>query len=474
MDAVNAVVIVLAVALWGWSVALLLLNKRDPTSTLAWLFYVSVFPLGGPLTFLIFGPQRLERKALKRKRKLVAGVRTEIESMQGGLAKAPALSEQESRLLRLASKISDYPATGGNEVEILPNPAEGLHAMREAIRGAKSFIHLEFYIIATDDVTRDLFNDLTAAALRGVEVRILYDSFGSIFLKRFSLRKLEKAGAQIAGFLPFSLIPNRINPHFRNHRKILLVDGKVAFTGGANIGKEYLGRPYRQQWRDFLIRVRGPVCTQLQDVFAKDWLFTTEEDLFHDRYFPPAESPGSTVVQCIESGPDTQFHVFHQMVFLALNSAEHEILLTTPYFIPDPAVNAALMVAALRGVKVQLLLPAKSDAPLVQRASRSFYSDVLAAGVTIHEYQPTILHAKMLCIDGKWSMFGSANMDTRSFRLNFELNLLMFGDRLAAQATSLFRGDQLNSTPVTAEKFARRPIATKILENACRLLSPIL
>ncbi len=474
MNTFNIAIIVLGFGLWIWAVALLLLNKRDPTSTLAWLFYVSLFPYGGPLTFLVFGPQRLERKASKRKRRLQEAHGNEIKSKRTEAKDTPELSDLENRMVRLASQISDYPATGGNEVEILPNPAEGLHAMREAIRAAKSFIHLEFYIIATDEVTRDLFSDLTAAALRGVEVRILYDSFGSLFLKRFSLRPLEKAGAQIAAFLPFSLSPDRINPHFRNHRKILVVDGEVAFTGGANIGKEYLGRPYRKQWRDYLIRVRGPVCVQLQEVFAKDWLFTTEEDLFQDKYFPKPKSYGSTVVQVIESGPDTRFHVFHQMLFLALNSAEHEILLTTPYFIPDPAVNSALMVAALRGVKVQLLLPAKSDAPLVQWASRSFYDDVLAAGVSIHEYQPTILHAKVMCIDGKWSMFGSANMDTRSFRLNFELNLLMFGDRLAADAANLFRLDQENSQPVLPAVFARRSIRKRIVENACRLLSPIL
>jgi cardiolipin synthase A/B len=474
MNPLSLAIALVALLLWAWAVARLLLDKREPTSTIAWLLFVTAFAVAGPLFFLILGPQRLERRAVRRRQRLAARATPGESDARERAVNAPPLSHLETRLIRLATQVSEFAVTGGNRVEILPNPAEGLHAMREAIKDAKHFIHLEYYIIATDEVTRDLFNDLTEAARRGVEVRILYDAFGSLSLKRLALRKLEKAGVKVAGFAPFSLFPRHINPHFRNHRKILVVDGRVAFTGGANIGKEYLGRSTRKQWRDYLIRVRGPVCVQLQEVFGKDWLFTTGEDLLVDRYHPEPEIAGNTVVQVIESGPDTRFQALHQILFLALNSAEQEILLTTPYFIPDPALSASLMVAALRGVKVQLLLPAKSDAPLVQWASRSFYDDLLAAGVTIHHYQPTILHAKMLSIDGKWSMFGSANMDIRSFRLNFELNLLMFGETLGSQAATLFRNDQLNSKPVDREKFQRRSIGERLLENACRLLSPVL
>jgi len=469
METLNLVVGLTCLALWGWAVGILLIYQRDPTSTLAWLMYVTAVPGVGPLTFLIFGPQRLERKALRRKRRL-----SSLGSPTFHSGVPPSLNHVEENLIRLASQFSDYSVTSGNEVEILADPARGLQAMREAIRGAKSFIHLEYYIIASDEVTKDLFSDLTEAAQRGVEVRILYDSIGSISLKRFALRHLEKAGAKIAGFLPFSLVPNRINPHFRNHRKILLVDGTSAFTGGANIGKEYLGRFSKKQWRDYIVRVRGPVCQQLQGVFARDWAFTTNEDLFQEKYFPKAEFPGSTVLQVIESGPDSRFNLFHQILFLALNSAEKEILLTTPYFIPDPAVSSALRVASLRGVKVKLMLPEKSDSFPVQWASRSFYEELLAAGVSIHHYQPTILHAKMLCIDENIILCGSANTDIRSFRLNFELNLLMFGERLASQAAELFRTDLSKSRPVDRQAFLARPVRERILENFCRLFSPIL
>ena len=296
-------------------------------------------------------------------------------------------------------------------------------------------------MIASDEVTKQLFDYLLKATQRGVEVRILYDSLGSLFLKRIFFLKLLRNGAKIAGFLPFSVVPQRINVNFRNHRKILVVDGRIAFTGGTNIGRQYLGRRNESQWHDYSVRVDGPVCQQLEDVFAKDWQFTTQEDLFDARYYPEPRLAGDGVIQVLESGPDTPFHSLHQALFLAINGAEHEILLTTPYFVPDPVIITSITVAALRGVKVVLLLPLKSDSKIVQYASRSFYDNLLKAGVQIFEYQPRVLHAKMLVIDKKWTILGSANMDIRSFRLNFELNLLVYGTSTAEQAARLFAED---------------------------------
>jgi cardiolipin synthase len=222
------------------------------------------------------------------------------------------------------------------------------------------------------------------------------------------------------------------------------------------------------------VRVEGPVCQQLEDVFAKDWQFTTQEDLFDSRYYPAPQEAGDSVIQVLESGPDAPFHSLHQALFLAINRAEHEILLTTPYFVPDPVIITSITVAALRGVNVILLLPLKSDSKLVQYASRSFYDNLLKAGVQIYEYQPRVLHAKMLAIDKKWTILGSANMDIRSFRLNFELNLLIYGPSTAEQAARLFAEDLKQSKPVELDAFMRRPIPQVILENACRLCSPLL
>jgi len=456
----------------------LLIYKREPSSTIAWLFFVTVVPIFGALLFLIFGPQRLERGASKRRKEIEKLVRAPTAilplAVSGEVDINAGLPAEDTAVLRLARQVSDYGVTTGNGVELLSDPHHALLAMQSAIEAAEHFIHLEYYIISNDEVTAALFEYLVRAAERGVEVRVLYDAIGSLSLKRIYFRKLIQAGAKIAGFLPFSLIPQRINFNFRNHRKILIIDGHTAFTGGTNIGRQYLGRRNKSQWHDYSVKITGPVCLQLQDVFAKDWHFTTQEDLFQSSYYPQARAAGDSITQVLESGPDTAFATLHQALFLAINSAQYEILLTTPYFIPDPAIMFALTVAALRGVRVRLVLPLKSDAPLVRYASRSFYDGLLRAGVEIYEYQPRILHAKLMVLDQKWTMLGSANMDIRSFRLNFELNLLIYGNSVASQATQLFQMDLAQSQAVDPEKFRRRPIGLQMLENACRLLSPVL
>ena len=452
----------------------LLLNKREPSSTLAWLLFVTTFPIIGALLFLVFGPQRLEREAYKRKRVIRQIVSPPSRLIQANQTETSAqrasLPPEERAVLKLTRQISEYGVTEGNRVEMLADPHEALLAMQREIESARHFVHLEYYIIAGDEVTKQLFDCLLVAAKRGVEIRILYDALGSLYLRRRHFKELVKTGAKIAGFLPFSLVPQRINVNFRNHRKILVIDGTVAFTGGTNIGREYLGKRNKSQWHDYSVRVEGPVCRQLQDVFAKDWRFTTREDLFHTRYYPVRPSSGDSVIQVLESGPDSPFSLLHQTLFLMLNSAREEILLTTPYFVPDPAIMTALIGAALRGVRVRLVLPLKSDARLVQYASRSFYDALLRAGVEIYEYQPRILHAKMMIIDRRWTMLGSANMDIRSFRLNFELNLIIYGASMAEQASSLFQQDLLQSERVDVGTFSRRPIGQQMLENACRLL----
>jgi cardiolipin synthase len=481
---IGAVILTLFYTLWfllsTTAVVHLLIIKREPSSTISWFFFVVTVPIGGALLFLIFGPQRLEREAFRRKKEIARIVGSPYLALEEGTGEIPfpkaiSVPVADRNILKLARRVSEYGFTEGNRVYLMADPMHALVSMQEVIQSAKHFIHLEYYIITNDEVTQQLFEQLLLAARRGVEVRILYDSIGSLSLKKFFFfRRFIQEGVKIAGFLPLSFLPQRMNVNFRNHRKILIADGKVAFTGGTNIGNQYLGRRNKSQWHDYSVRVEGPVCKQLQDVFAKDWQFTTQEDLFQPRYYPASEPVGDSAIQVLESGPDSAFYTLHQTIFLAINSAEREILLTTPYFIPDPSILASLTVAALRGVKVSLLLPLKSDAPLVRYASRSFYDTLLQAGVRIYEYLPRVLHAKLLVIDNKWTILGSANMDIRSFRLNFELNLLIYGSSVVAQAVSLFENDLKQSKEVEYESFEKRPLPQKMLENACRLFSPVM
>lgn len=467
----DAMILAIAAFLpWLASVYLLLIQKREPSSTVAWILFVTMAPILGPFVFFLIGRQRWFRKAIKR-RKLIPSKSTLSDE---DVMQYRSMSDLDYNILSLATRASEYCPTSENVLVFLPDPGETLNQMRAAIQGAKEFVHLEYYIIANDEVTQALSQDLISAAKRGVEVRVLYDSFGSLSLRKYFLRNLTQGGVKIAGFLPFSLIPQHFNINFRNHRKILIIDGKDAYTGGVNIGRKYLGTRTKNQWHDYSVKVTGPACRQLQDVFAKDWYFTTREELFDARYYPNSESQGSGVVQVLESGPDSSFRSLHKTTFLAVSSARRSIMMTTPYFIPDPAIKVALTVAAMRGVSVQLILPAKTDAPLVQLAARSFYEDLLKAGVKIYEFQPRVLHAKLLVVDDKWTMLGSGNMDIRSFRLNFELNLMIMDTQLAETCRQTLEEDIQESQLVTWELYEQRPLIKRLAENSCRLLSPIL
>lgn len=460
-------------ALWN-----LLLYRREPYSTLTWIFFILLVPVLGPLIFFVFGPQRIERRARKRDSEILASNRhsqilahLEKETLPISIM---GLNEEDLQILRLGSEISNYPATNGNTIELFSDPETTLLRMESAINRAQKFIHLEYYIFSNDEVTARLFECLLKAAQRGVEVRILYDSIGSFFLKRIYFHKLVQNGVRVAGFLPFMKFPHPINFHFRNHRKILIIDGINAFSGGTNIGREYLGKRNKNQWRDSTVEVTGPICLALEDVFARDWHFTTQETLLDEKYYPPSIKRGDSLIQPVESGPQSPFHALHHAVFMALNAADKSIQLTTPYFVPDSSVLSSLISAALRGVDVTLLLPAKTDAPFVKYASRSFYEELLEAGVKIFEYQPRILHAKLLTIDNRWTLLGSGNMDVRSFKLNFELNLMVYGKEFSSQTLAILAKDLEQSREILLSQFRGRPISQKIIENFCRLFTPIL
>jgi cardiolipin synthase A/B len=463
-------------ALWvvlGFAAILhLLLHKREPISTLSWGLFILLVPLAGPAIYFAFGSQRLVRQASKRKKQILAPVKSHLPKHSA--------NSQEIKLgtkpnfFRFFQKVSEFPPSDFNQVLFLHDPQEALTHMISAIEQAKSYVHLEYYIIASDAITENIFEALIQARNRGVEVRVLYDSFGSLSLKRLHFLKLKRAGISVSGFLPFSLMPQRLNLNFRNHRKILIIDGKTAFTGGTNLGKEYLGKTGDHQWRDFSIQLWGPVCLQLQEIFRKDWSFTTKETLLSDKYFPASEPTGSARIQVLESGPDAAFHNLHHAIFWAISSAKKQVSIMTPYFIPDGAMMAALEVAALRGIDLKIVLPQKNDQPLVKWASRSYYSELLKSGVKIYEFEPKVLHAKLLTVDDEFTLIGSGNMDIRSFKLNFEVTLIIQDSNVNQQAQTLFDNDLRKSNEILLEKFQKRGLIQEITENTCRILGPIL
>lgn len=448
----------------------LLIHKREPISTISWGLLVALVPLLGPALYFTFGPERLVRQASKRKSLISTRFsRIELSSDVGGLPHPHGDS-----LFNLTQNISSFPISEGNRLLFLHDPQETLNTMIAEIDKAQVYIHLEYYIISSDSITENIFDSLISARRRGVEVRILYDALGSLSLKRLHFRKLKEAGIQIAGFLPFSLLPQRINLNFRNHRKILVIDGKTVFSGGTNLGKEYLGKPGKHQWRDLSIQLWGPVCLQLQEVFREDWAFTTKEDLIDNKYFPNLSEEGNARIQVIDSGPDTSFQSLHRAIFAGITSARQKISVITPYFIPDSAMTTALEVAALKGVDLKIILPQKNDQPLVRFASRSFYSELLKAGVGIYEFEPKILHAKLMTLDDEFTIIGSGNMDIRSFRLNFEITMIIQDKEITRQAQEIFDIDLKRSRNITPAVFSKRGLHQEVIENACRILAPIL
>lgn len=381
-------------------------------------------------------------------------LRASLDDDLGGAVVSTETSQiGRSQLALLNADQGVFPATRDNAVEVLLSGDEAYDAFERAVRDARHHIHFEFYIWRADETGRRFRDLLMEKARAGVEVRVLYDGIGGSEVHGEFMRPLVEAGGRAAPFLPVNIFERRLRVNFRNHRKIIVVDGQVGFTGGVNIGDEY------REWEDTAVRLEGPVVYQLQEVFAEDWYFATGENLATNLYFPPAfgpsaceAPPGSATARVIASGPDLKRQIMHQVFFMAISLARTRIWLVTPYFIPEQSIIAALTTAALRGVDVQLIVPGDgaSDVSIARWAGQAFYEELLESGVKIHEYKGKVLHAKVLLVDDVWSFVGSANLDIRSFRLNFEINCLVSDPRDAPTLRGVVRAGRRAQPPAAA------------------------
>ena len=363
--------------------------------------------------------------------------------------------------------------TFNNKVTRFITGADKFEALVRDIRQAKEFIHLEYYIWRGDKLGTRLVEELTKKAEEGVEVRLLYDGMGNSRLPKDFFDKLHAAGGYTAAFLPPFIV--RIN--YRNHRKLCIIDGKVGYIGGFNVGDEYLGIVKRYgPWRDTHLRVVGDAIDQMQIRFIKDWNFTTRYGAvqLEQRYFPLREQTEGIRMQIVSSGPDTKWHNVHNGYFKMINEAEHHIYLTTPYFVPDDGIFEALRVAALSGLDVRILIPGNPDHFFVYWASMSYLGQLLEAGVRCYQYERGFIHSKSLCIDGKMSSVGTANMDIRSFDLNFEVNAFLYDAAFTRELEQDFLNDLKSSVEITREWYYRRRWWFKVKEAVARLISPML
>lgn len=453
-------------------VPFVLLRRQNPAVTIAWIFAILLMPFVGAVAYLIFGNSRIARRAHARGRhRLKHRVRAPAEFAN---IASPIDVRGQLQLFRLLERINTCPAVAGNKVCIYTDMAENYAHQLDAIRGARHHVHIEYYIFQPDAIGERFRDELIAAARRGVEVRFLYDSLGSLYLHGSWLREMQQAGIETAGFIPLNPLTRRWIFNFRNHRKIVVVDGTLAFMGGANIGKEYLGEGDIKDWADTHLRIEGPAVRQLQRVFAEDWAFAGGKVLTSEEHFPELEPRGSVVAQVVPGGPDARVPVYHQLYFSAVANAVQQVRITTPYFVPSESVLTAIETAALRGVDVEILLPGISTKFFVQTASRAYYEELLDAGVKIYEFQPGFMHSKYITVDGRWSVVGTANFDNRSMRLNFEIGLALYDAELTIQLDRTFDENRARSLRIDRDQWRRRPAARRIFENSVSLFSPIL
>jgi cardiolipin synthase len=462
-------------------IPVVLVRRKEPASTLAWILTLVFLPAIGPLLFMMFGRDRV-RWSARRKREMDALVRAEVATHApqmiagaGDSIPVPQVTDLEIALFKVGARLTHGRPSHGNAVTPLFGGNDTYDAMGAAIDAAKHHVHAQYYLIRNDATGAWFKERLIAAAKRGVEVRLLCDGYGCLTLARSYLRDLRKAGARFAWFLPArSLLLQPVN--LRNHRKIVVIDGETAFTGGLNIGDEYRGQMAGVgEWRDIHVSIRGPAARDLQRIFVQDWTFASGEQLDAAKYFPenPAQ-PGHATVAIVPSGPDTRNEAIERIFFGAIAGARDRVHMTTPYFVPDQAITVAMELAAMRGVDVSLVLPSHSNHAVTFHAGRSFYDPLLESGVRLYEFTPGIVHAKTMVVDGAVSLVGSANMDLRSFRLNFEVHALVHDASLADRLEQGFAEDVRSSRLVNLAEWRARPGMDRVLEGASRLVSPLL
>ena len=456
-----------------------LLHKRDNRAATIWIGIVWGLPALGPLLYLIFGVNRIRRHALK------LGIHKNYSRpVPEDLGEPePVGAEHLKHIARVVNRVVAQPLTAGNRIEPLTNGDEAFPAMLTAIAGARTSITLCSYIFDNDRSGRQFVAALAAAQARGVAVRVLVDAAGTRYSFPPITWRLRRAGLPYARFLPTSLLtPWRLATlNLRNHRKLLVVDGRQAFTGGMNLrhgnrlipGAEPLA-PLPARVQDLHFVVTGPVVGELQGTFANDWAFTTGETLTGDTWFPPLTETGEVIARVVPDGPDADFENARWTFLAALAEAQHSVQIITPYFLPDTALISALNLAALRGVRVDIILPAKNNLPFVDWASRALWWQVLERGCRIWLTPPPFDHTKLMVVDGHWVALGSANWDARSLRLNFELNLECYGRDFAHTMVTLVERKLAVAREVTLAEADRRPGWQRLRDAAARLFAPFL
>lgn len=464
------------------------MENRDPQKTLSWILVITLLPGLGFVLYLIFGKNVRKRRWEKVKKrineylaneeikKVVAA--TTMEELQKSLDfEKENFDPSDHHIMKLVLTSGIAPVTFDNDVMIFTEGESKFAQMLEDMANAKDYIHLEYFIIRQSEIADKIKAVLMEKARSGVKVRILYDDLGSWKLYRNPgyLAEMREAGCEVVSFVQgkFPFIFRSIN--YRDHRKICIIDGKIGYVGGINIGDEYVHKSRKFGfWRDTHLRIRGSAVYMLQVIFALGWYLRTEEMLIDSKYFPKQEHKGNSIMQIAASGADTPEATIYQAYFYAIAQARETIYIETPYFIPDEAILTALKSAAMAGVDVRIIFPEKSDHYFVHMASLSYLEELIKFGAKVHFYQKGFIHSKMVLVDKEVASVGTANMDIRSFMLNSEINAFIYDDETVDRLYQAFYEDIQECRPIRAEDIARKTFIGRLWQSICRLFSPVM
>ena len=448
-------------------------ENRNPVRSLAWITVLLMVPVFGIVLYAFFGRSLKSKIMLKQRlRRLGAQEMSAIEVKNANVE--PLASTLQ--IIHLAENMCRSYYSKGNKVEIFTDGATKFDVLKRDLMQARSYINMQYYIFEDDEIGREIKDILIRKAREGVKVRVIYDDVGSFKVKRRFFAEMRRGGVLAFPFMriTFPQFAQRVN--WRNHRKILIIDGRYGYIGGMNIADRYIkGCSWGDLgvWRDTHLRITGPAIESLQRSFAFDWNFMNK-GMLNDPIEHFSDMPGDAGVQLVSSGPTSEWNNIALMMLQAIGSAKRCIYLQTPYFLPTEALLKALQTAALSGVDVRLMMPRQSDSAMLRHASYSYVTECLKAGIKVYLYTAGMLHSKVLIVDDDLSSVGSTNFDFRSFEYNFEANLFLYSKEFNSRMTEIFKADQRRSLRVIPSVWARRPRSTKAAESIIRLLAPIL
>jgi cardiolipin synthase len=478
----------LVYSLIGWGIRVMMVTvvlRRQfaPGASVAWLGIVFLHPYIGLTLYLLVGESRLGPHRTQRRREITARFRDPARHA-GRLPHQKRLDTEPpyQPMVLQAEKISDLPVLAGNQVDFIPDAAEFLQRLVADINAAKQHVHLLYYIFACDRTASAVADALIAAAKRGVRCRLLADALASrmCFHRSGLAPKLIAAGVEVIPALPVAPFRRHLaRMDLRNHRKLGIIDGRIAFAGSHNIINPDYGGRRGNPWIDLSARFTGPLVGELASIFAEDWAFETNQEI--EIPYPesttaasPKGAESDVLAQVVPTGPAERDETYRRLLLAAIQSSRRELILTTPYFVPDETTLLSLMMAADRGVVVKLILPQTADHFFAAAAGRAHYLSLLKSGVQIHLYTPALLHAKTATVDDAFALFGSANLDVRSFSLNFELSIMLYGKAITDRLRAIQNQYLAQSTQLKLEDWQGRPFLSEFTDRAVSLLSPLL